>query len=535
MRTQRSSCLPASLFGAATALIVLASSAAAGDFCFDVTPYEVAASPSCVVASDLDGDGDLDLVVANHEVGTDTISLLMNNGDGTFAPAVHVAVSGRPYWLGVDDLDGDLDPDVVVSGFFGHSVSVLLNDGFGNLGTPTDIFVGFFPTILTLAHLDADADLDIAVAISVDVTVAVLSNNGDGTFAEPIAYPVSLNPYGVTAADFDNDGAVDLAVANYDSNNPIISLLRNNGDGTFADDGVLATSGAPVGVASRDLNGDLLPDLVATNYGEFAELDSLEVFMNDGAGGFAAAAPYTVGTGPYWTELRDLNDDGAPDMVSANTGLAFDGTLSMLLNNGDGTFGAAQTYIAGPSPGCVTVGDLDGNSSPELVTVSYGDFFVFVLFSQYAAIVSDPGNQSLVAGDPAIFSVIAAGAGPISYQWRLDGVDLRDDGHFAGTETDTLTIDAVGAADAGAYTVVVTNDCGSVESAAGTLTVVPGCDDDADFNDDGVVDGDDLGTLLGAWGPCPPPIGSGKCCIGDFDSDGVIDGSDLGTLLGQWG
>jgi len=520
--------LPLPVFAAA----LVASASHAGGFCFTVTPYEVEHSPSCVVPADLDGDSDLDLVVANHEVGEESISVLFNVGDGTFAPAVHVPVSGRPYWIGAGDLDGDSDLDLVVSGFFGHTVSVLLNDGAGAFAVPTDIFVGFFPTILTLADLDDDGDLDIAVAISADATVTTLKNNGDGTFAKPVPSPVSLNPYGVVAADFDDDGAVDLAVANYDADNPIVSLLHNDGDGIFSDRGVLAVSGAPVGIAGRDLNGDLLPDLVVTIYGASAELASIEVFLNDGAGGFAAAVPYTVGTGPYWSELRDLNGDGHPDIVTANTGLASDGTLSVLLGAGDGTFGATQTYLAGPSPGCVAVGDLDGNTSPELVTVSYGDFNVFVLFNQYAAIVSDPASLALVAGDPAMFTVTAAGAGPLSYQWRLDGADLSDDGHFSGTTSDTLTIDAVDAADVGLYTVVVTNDCGSVESGAAALTLRSGCDVGADLDDDGHVDGTDLAIVIGQWDPSGA-MGSGFG-PGDANCDGLVDGADIAIVLGGW-
>ena len=150
------------------------------------------------------------MVVANHQVGEETISVLLNNGDGTFAPAGHYTVIGRPYWTAVGDVDGDSDPDVVVSDYFGHTVAVLLNDGAGTLSGPTYYSVGILPTILTLALIDGDAYLDIVVANSADATVSVLINNGDGTFARPATYPVSFNPYGVVARDFDNGCQEDL-------------------------------------------------------------------------------------------------------------------------------------------------------------------------------------------------------------------------------------------------------------------------------------------------------------------------------------
>jgi len=520
---------------AITVALGAAGGARAGDLCFDVVPYEVQASPSCLVEGDLNGDGSPDIVVANHAFLEDTISVLINNGDGTFAAAVNHPVAGRPYWLALGDLDGDDDLDVVVSCFFGHTVAVLLNDGAGGLGAPADIFVGFFPTMLTLAQLDGDDHMDIAVAISANATVAILSSNGDGTFGKPVPYPVSMTPYGVTTLDLNNDGALDLAVANYDADAPAVSLLLNNGDGTFADQVLLAVDAAPVGVSRGDLDGDGFPDLVVTNYGATAEADTLSVFMNDGAGGFLPAVPYTVGVGPYWVDIGDLNDDSHPDLVSANTGLSADGTLSVLFNNGDGTFAPAQNYIAGGSPGCVVIGDLDGNSSPELATCSYGDFFLFVLFNRYPSIVSDPTGLSAADGDPAQFTVTVSGPPPFTLQWRRNGLDLEDGGTISGATTDTLVIAAVSPGDAGLYTVVVSNDCGDVTSASAELIVIAACSSSADFDGSGTVDGADLGTLLGYWGTCPPPAAPGDCCPGDLNNDGRIDGSDLGSLLGQWG
>lgn len=514
----------------------VSASAFSGDFCFTATPYEVQHYPSCVEYGDFNGDGSLDLVVANHEVGQDTVSLLLNNGDGTFGAAVHYPVPGRPYWLGVGDVDGDGDADLVVSNFYGHSVAVLLNDGSGTLGLPTEYFVGFFPTILALAHLDADSDLDIAVAVSADATAAILLGNGDGTFARAVAYPVSLNPYGITAADFDGDGALDLAVANYDDASPLVSLLKNNGDGTFVDQGALVVADAPVGIASGDLDGSGLADLVVTVYGATAQADQLAVYLNDGAGGFGAAVPYTVSSGPYWVDLADLDGDSDIDIVTAATGAASDGMLAVLLGDGAGAFGTTQFYEGGSAPGCIAAGDLDGNSSPELVSVSYGDHFVFVLFNQYPAITANPVDQSVAPGDLVQFRVAASGAGPFTYQWRRDGVDLTDDGRVTGAGTDTLSIDPVVESDAGVYDAIVTNDCGSLPSAAAQLLILARpCPIDPDIDGGGGVNGADLALLLGNWGACRPADAKGACCTGDLNGDGEVGGADLAILLGSWG
>lgn len=515
------------------AALVASHPASAQEFCFDVTPYEVDHSPSCVVQGDLDGDGSRDLVVANHEVGEETISVLFNNGDGTFATAIPYTVAGRPYWVGLGDLDGDLDLDVVVSGFFGHTVSILLNDGFGGLGVPTDVFVGFFPTILTLADFDGDLDLDVACAVSADATVAILLNDGDGSFARPVHYPVSFNPYGVVAADFDGDLALDLAVANYDDGTPLVSLLRNNGDGTFTSMGGVPVSDAPVGIASADLDANGTADLAVTIYGAGAENDRLEVFMGDGAGGFTGPTTYTVGTGPYWIDLADLNDDGLEDVVSANTGVASDGTVTIMYNFG-GWFGAAYDYYGGAAPGCVSVGDLDGDGQPELVTTSYGEYSIFVLFNDLPAVASDPLSLTVNEGDAAQFGVTVAGSWRLSFQWRHDGIDLVDDANVGGATTDTLTILAATAADAGSYDVVIWSECGALTSAPAELVVKSGCIASPDIDGDGHVNGADLTALLGAWGSCPPPSASGDCCAADVNADGFVNGADITELLGSW-
>ena len=121
-------------------------------------------SSSDFPAGDLDGDGDNDLVVANN--AEETISIMKNNGDGTFAPKVD-------YPTGID------------------------------------------PLSVSAADLDRDGDFDVAVANANNHNVSVFFNNGDGTLAPRVDYPTGNNPYSVFAADFDGDGDPDLVTANF--------------------------------------------------------------------------------------------------------------------------------------------------------------------------------------------------------------------------------------------------------------------------------------------------------------------------------
>ncbi len=518
----------AALAIAALAIAPMTALAAAGALCFAPTPYAVGLEPSSVALADMNGDGLNDMVIANHQASEeDRISVLINNGDGTFAESVFYGVGARPYWLAVGDVDGDGDTDVAVSNYFGDSVSVLLNDGAGTLAPHVEYATGSFPTFITLARLDADDDLDLAVANSNDNTGAVLMNNGDGTFGAPVAFPVGPVPYGVTAADFDLDGDVDLAFGNFDADGlgPTISVVHNNGDGTFASAVPYAVDPGAVGVAAGDLDNDGYCDLAVCS-NAFTAGTSVSVLINNQDGTFAPYQAYAVDEGPYSLAIADLDGDGFRDIVSANETT---GSLSILYNDGGGAFGPATSVPAGLITTDVAVGDLDGNGTPEVAATSYGTAEVWVLFNERAGVVLPPADAVVELGDAVLFEVVAGGPGPIAYQWRHDGVDLVDGpsgtgSTIAGATTDVLTITDVQLADAGAYDVLVANDCGGVVSAPAQL-VVTFCP--ADIDGSGAVDFGDILVILATWGQTGVPA--------DIDGSGTVDFGDLLVVLAAWG
>lgn len=142
-------------------------------------------------------------------------------------------------------------------------------------------------------------------------------------------------------------------------------------------------------------------------------------------------------------------------------------------------------------------------------------------------IVMHPQSHAACAGGATVFSVAASGAG-LAYRWRKNDADLDDGGTVSGAHTPMLTIQPVGTADTGAYTVRVSNGCGSVLSDAATLAVepLPG-----DVNSDGACDLTDLAILLSNFGT---PAGMARR-HGDLDGDGDVDLSDLAVLLARFG
>ncbi|MBL9148979.1 MAG: VCBS repeat-containing protein [Phycisphaerae bacterium] len=513
------------------AFAALASAAAASfsatihaDVCFGVTPYPVGIQPSDVAAADLNLDGYPDLVVANHDPALDNrIAVLLNQGDGTFAASVFYDTGDRPYWLAAGDFNGDGLPDVAVTNYAGASISVFLNVGGGALAPQILYEAPPEPTFIHAADVTGDGAPELLVASQSSSTVTTFVNAGDGTFAAAPPTPVGYAPYGLASGDFDLDGDLDVAVSNYGTGefNTEIGILLNQGDGTFARQVVYLAGYATVGLAAADLDNDGDVDLAGANLGFFAENDTVSVLRNQGDGTFAPHVEYVVGAGPYDVAASDFNGDGFADLVTGNE----QGTVSILLNQGDGTFAPANNVPIFASSLGVAIADFDANATPEIALAAFSTGDVFVLYNEYVGIVAPPSDVVALPGDRVAFSVVAGGPGPLTYQWRKDGVDLADGGPVSGATGETLLIAPASVRDAGAYDVVVANACGSVTSAPATLSVTaPRCTTDLDGN--GTTDGADLGALLGNWG------GSGT---GDFDASGTVDGADLGTLLGSWG
>jgi hypothetical protein len=219
-----------------------------------------------------------------------------------------------------------------------------------------------------VADLNGDGQPDIVVSnwgdsSSTHGLVGVLLGTGDGTFQPVVTYDSGGAPGTgiVVAADVNGDGKLDILVTSCAARARTcgsaagrVSVLLGNGDGTFQS-AVSYSSGAPtaIALAVADLDGDGKPDLVLTNSsGENNGHGTVSVVLNNGNGTFRSAVLYDAGVqNPNPVAVADVNGDGVPDLLVTNhcdscTGA---GILSVLFGNGDGTFRPAVTYPAGNS------------------------------------------------------------------------------------------------------------------------------------------------------------------------------------------
>jgi len=350
-----------------------------GNATFSVkTDFLVKSDPLSLYAADLDGDGDFDLAAPNDS--GNAVTVLMNKGNADFFNGTPYATGLNPVGLTMADLDGDADLDLAVANKNSTTVSIFFNNGNGSFSAGSTPFTGGTPNFVVACNLDGDGDIDLVTSNQTGGTVSILKNNGDGTFASNVDYqvgdPTRSNPVptGVACADFDGDGDFDLAVTC--ANQSVLSVLKNNGDGTFirAVPAFINTGISPTSVAAADLDGDGDVDLAVTNQGFSSDLttNKMIVFLNDGSGFFVPAGDYQTGSVPIQVVAADLNGDGDVDLAVANRGapLVPANTVSIFENNGDGTFAGQVVNPVGGFPNSIFAGDFDGDGKPDLLVAN---------------------------------------------------------------------------------------------------------------------------------------------------------------------
>jgi FG-GAP-like repeat/Cep192 domain 4/HYDIN/CFA65/VesB-like, Ig-like domain/Abnormal spindle-like microcephaly-assoc'd, ASPM-SPD-2-Hydin len=327
-----------------------------------------ASGPLSVAAADFNRDGKLDLAVANEL--SNSVSILLGNGDGTFRTHVDYATDLGPQELVVGDFNNDGKLDLAVAnagenstGQFVDTVSVLLGNGDGSFKTHVEYSTGPLPVYLATGDFNGDGKLDLAVVNEQGNSVSILLGNGDGTFQTHVDYSVGLLPMGVAVGDFSGDGKLDLVVANFSSNT--VSLLVGNGDGTFQLPSDFAVSLGPVELAAADFNADGKLDLAVVDFLS----SSASVLLGNGNGTFQTAVNYASGSLPESIALGDFNGDGVLDLALATDNSL--GSATLLLGNGNGTFQAPVTFPAGLLPVSIAAGDFNNDGKLDVATANF--------------------------------------------------------------------------------------------------------------------------------------------------------------------
>jgi hypothetical protein len=424
-----------SLFGLSaptSATQVLAAST--GSVCPQVTNiYNAGEYPYALDLGDVNGDGKLDLAIANRSYSY--ISVAFGNGSGGFLPIVSYQVGNLPIYVRFGDINGDGKLDLATANETGNTASILINNGNGTFGTATNYTVGFAPQAVALRDMNEDGFPDLIVTNRDSNTVSILLNKGSGTFYAPVNYSVGPMPIRFDVADINNDGHLDVAVSSAASTRA--TVLLGNGTGSLGVPSYTSISNSVYGsnaVMLTDLNGDGKSDIIATTGGG----NTTSVGFGNGSGGFGSPVEYPVGSDPASIAIGDLDGDGMLDILVSNW---FSYYISVLKGNGDGTFQTASNTSIPNGSNYVTIGDLNQDGLIDSVVANHSSGTVTVLLGQPPDLTPPTGSISINQGAAATASPNVTlnltaqdvGCGVAAMAFSNDGVSFTQFEPYAAT------------------------------------------------------------------------------------------------------
>jgi len=454
-----SQALPA-IFALLLGLALLTQALSAQTYLYYQAGVGVGNKPSGIVVADLNGDGILDLAVANES--DDTVSVVLSRPNGSFVPKVDYNVGAAPVALVSGDFNGDHIPDLAVVNSQDNTVSVLLGTGGGTFNSHVTYPTGTSPIAIVAADFSGDNKLDLAVANKGDGQVSVLPGNGDGTFQSQSTTATVSSSIAIASGHFNGDGMADLVVENGQG---ALSLLLNNRKGGFTASG-LSVGPSAGGMAIGDFNNDGNLDIVATN----PVSDEVVTLLGNGSGGFQSLAT-SMSVSPVTVAVGDFNQDGKLDLA-VGTGNGYPSSISVPLGNGDGTYQKPVNNGFSGAPSSMTVGDFTNDGYLDLAAIDIID------------------NQV------AIF--LGSGNGRIG---RHTDLALPASGGVAGSAAADFNGD-------GKLDVAVAQFNQNGQGITGFIAVLPGNGD---------------GTFKQPVSTSVSTIGIGQMVAGDFDGDAKLD------------
>lgn len=404
--------------------------------------FTVGNEPREVEVADLNGDGNLDLAVANAT--SNNVSVLLGNGDGSFGAASNFSVGNSPRYLAFGDFNVDGILDLASANLDSDNVSILLGNGDGSFGAASNFSVGDEPREVQVGEVNRDGNLDLVVANSGD-TVSVLLGNGDGTFGSASILLGGTGPRSVKIGDLNGDGILDLALANITSNNVSVRYA----DGIFGGVTNYAVANGPSFVTMGDFDRDGNLDLATSHQAT----DEVSVLIGNGDGTFGTATQFTAGDGTFSVAMVDFNRDGNPDLVTADTQ---GNTFSVLLGDGAGSFGSPSSFTVGEDPESISFGDFNQDGKPDIVTADAVSDTVSVLLNDpiVSAVLTIEDNDpkiSIAAGGTAteagsttgtfVLTLNAASSSPLTINFTSAGTaaNPEDYSFTAGTGITALS------------------------------------------------------------------------------------------------
>ena len=399
--------------GLASALAPLASLVAQSEAPLFRLPTLKTGSVTALLVDDLDGDGRQDIAAASGS--STTVSVLLSQGNGTFAVAAVLSCGGySPVDIAVADIDSDGRPDLIVARTGGQGLLVFRGLGGGQF-TLIDTLTADAYFGVDVGDFDEDGRTDLVCANYYTANVTLFLRDEHGGFAPGQPFEVLGQPRELAVADFDDDGHLDVVTTHQAAS---LSVLSGDGEGTLS-----APVSQPVptyarGLAVADVNADTFPDIL-TCHNTFTGQQPIHLLLGQAGGGFVDAGTVATAPSPVDLAIGDLDEDGHLDLVSVNEGN--DSTFTYL-GHGDGSFSFEFYSFFSFNSDDIALGDFDGDGDLDLAEDSPGDLMLVVALGR-----GDGGFEV----NPKV-----SGAGGT---WRAVG-DFDEDGRTDVVGTGTFSV-----------------------------------------------------------------------------------------------
>ena len=334
-------------------------------------------------ASDLDGDGHLDLMIVNED--SLDLRIFMNKGDGSgkfrpFTDKPIVKLDQRASPSEATDFNGDGKVDLVTANLDANNLSILMGNGDGTFTESQKIRVGEEPRGVAVLDADGDGDIDIVNTNANSDNMSLLLNDGTGKF------PVTEGPgfvfwdagegrgmvrreFGLFSGDMDEDGILDLVIGANGvgaGDGAGTAISRGLGNGKFSFVGFYAPMTTPWQLAVGDLNGDGHEDVVTSDGNLRNSRDTVTTLLGDGKGALESLQAYSNNImRPFAVDLGDLDGDGDLDVVVSN----YFADWQVLENDGTGKISLAQSVNPTRAASCALLLDIDTDNDLDLVLI----------------------------------------------------------------------------------------------------------------------------------------------------------------------
>ncbi len=313
-----------------------------------------------IAQGDFNGDGIADLAITGLSASNSTtgITILLGDGRGGFGPPASTPVGLSLIFVQTNDLNGDGNLDLVLSDYIGSGVWVSLGEGDGTF-LPATHYLTLGGTVGSIiADLNGDGVLDVAVADAGNSSVDVFLGNGDGTLQPAVPYAADSDTWSLSSGDFDSDGTPDLIAVNTQADDATVFL--NDGHATFANSYSFLVAAGPVEIKVADLNEDGHQDLVIAG----AMSGQIQTWLGDGAGNFSPGQTLTPETfSPSGVTVDQINADSHLDL---GVGDSY-GRILIFFGDGLDHFTPGPTVLTEAYVSSPIFGDLNGDGLSDMV------------------------------------------------------------------------------------------------------------------------------------------------------------------------